>query len=168
MPRAVRGCFSSVVVPRGPAFRDDWQVRDEIASVVDTKASPATNLVLVPSMGKKKWRENGAFFEAQNRHFSFLKWRILNISLWLGRFYVSELFWRPRAQKMAAAIFGPGLFSTSRPVAVAAPDASNLWTCRRHEDTAPVQTATFPWRGVSFYLDASVYAGSRQHNHATH
>jgi hypothetical protein len=34
--------------------------------------------------------------------------------------------------------------------------------------TAPAQTATLPWRSMSLYLDASVYAGLRQHNRATH
>ena len=46
------------------------------------------------------------------------------------------------------------------------PDATNRGTRGRHNDAA--QTATLPLRAVSLYLDASVYAGLRQHNRATH
>ena len=46
------------------------------------------------------------------------------------------------------------------------PDATNLMACGRHGDAA--QTATLPRRAMSLYLDASVYAGLRQHNRATH
>jgi hypothetical protein len=46
------------------------------------------------------------------------------------------------------------------------PDAADLMTWARHGKAA--QGATLPWRGMSLYLDASVYAGLRQHNRATH
>ena len=44
--------------------------------------------------------------------------------------------------------------------------ATGLMGRGRHGDAA--QTATLRWRGMSLYLDASVYAGLRQHNRATH
>jgi hypothetical protein len=37
------------------------------------------------------------------------------------------------------------------------PDATNLRFRGKHGDAA--QTAALPWRGMSLYLDASVYAG---------
>ena len=134
--------FSSVVVPRRSG------VSGRLASLIEfacrryeglTGNQPGAGAL----MGKKKWRKMALFSRPRNRHFSFLKWRILNISLWLGRFYVSELFWRPRAQKMAAAIFGPGLFSTSRPVAVAA-QTLRIWTCRRHDRYRPRPDGDLP------------------------
>ena len=45
-------------------------------------------------------------------------------------------------------------------------DATGLMGCGRHADAA--QTATVRSRGMSLYLDASVYAGLREHNRATH
>jgi hypothetical protein len=48
-PRAVRGCFSGALVPRGAAFRDDWQALDKIASV-DTIAWPPTKPARAPWM----------------------------------------------------------------------------------------------------------------------
>ena len=48
------------------------------------------------------------------------------------------------------------------------PDVPNLGTCRQTRRVRSARTATLPWRDMSLCFDASIYAGLRQHNRATH
>ena len=68
----------------------------------------------------------------------------------------ADFFGAREQEKCRAPFSGEDFFDVTRRGRLR-PDATNLRTCGRHGDAA--QTATLPWRGMSLYLDASVYAG---------
>ena len=74
---------------------------------------------------------NGAFSRAKCAIFARLWSGFLNTSLGFSSFYVVRHFWRPRARKMAGAIFGRGPFSTRRAEAVFAQALRILRTGRK-------------------------------------
>ncbi len=110
----------------------------------------------------EKWR----FFRAQMRHFA-----VLGAGSARHRSLILPLLYRPTflspesGKNVGRHFLGDDFVDVTRRGRVR-PDATNRGTRGRHKDAA--QTATLPLRAVSLYLDASVYAGLRQHNRATH
>ena len=113
----------------------------------------------------KKWREM-ALFRGPKAPFSMLGAGTSKHKPLVSPLLCRPTFWRPRAREMSGAISGEGLFRRDAARPCTPRDATNLRACLRHKDAA--QTAHLPRRAVSLYLDASVYAGLREHNHATH
>jgi hypothetical protein len=115
-----------------------------------------------PRSGLVQWR----FFEGQKRHFSVTGAGVSKHkpSNWLP--LCRPTFWRPRARENVGRHFRARTFFDVTRRGRVRPDAADLMTCGRHGEAA--QRATLPWRAVFLYLDASVYAGLRQHTRATY
>ena len=100
------------------------------------------------------------------RHFSVLGAGISSHKPLIRLLFCRPTFLAPASRKNVGRHFmGDGFVDVTRRDRVR-PDATNRGTRGRHKDDA--LTATLRLRAVSLYLDASVYAGLRQHNRATH
>jgi hypothetical protein len=76
----------------------------------------------------------------------------------------SDLLAAESEQSVGAPFLGAGRVDVTRKPCNS-PGAADHLTFGRHGDAAP--TATLPWRAISLYLDASGYAGLREHNRTT-
>ena len=99
-------------------------------------------------------------FEGQKRHFSVLGAGVSKHKPLIWLLLCRPTFLAPESKKNVGRHFRARTFVDVTRRGRVRPDATDLMTCGRHGDAA--QTATLPWRGMSLYLDASVYAGLRR------
>jgi hypothetical protein len=109
--------------------------------------------------------ENGAFSRGKSAIFRVWSRGPYTQAIDLAAFMSADFF-GAREQEKCRAPFSDEDFADVTRRGRVCPDVTNRKTGGKHKDAA--QTATLPRRAVSLYLDASVYAGLRQHNRATH
>ena len=113
--------------------------------------------------------ENGAFREAQKRHFSVLGARDSRHKPLALNLLCRLIFLAPESQKNGGRHYRARTVFTVMPRGRLRPDATNLkGDLRPTSESRPAQATTLASRRMSLYLNASVYAGWRQHNRATY